>query len=103
MSLLLFSIISASQELCRDQGRELRKAFVLWETQLALPGVSFSSLFPSQKIHHRETLHHTEVRTGKYRRYFQCVQDSGVCALGSEGWMADFPLLLVVAESRPQG
>ena len=48
------------------------------------PGVPLSPLFPPQKIHRREILHHDEVRTGKYSRCFQCVKDSGVCALGSE-------------------
>ena len=48
------------------------------------PGVPLSPPFPPQKIHGREILHHDEVRTGKYSRCFQCVKDSGVCALGSE-------------------
>ena len=47
-------------------------------------GVSLFPPFPPQKIHCREILHHDEVRTGKYRRCFQCVKDGGVCALGSE-------------------
>ena len=53
-------------------------------------GVPLSPPFPPQKIHRREILHHDEVmkiqkvfpvmRTGKSRRCFQCVKDSGVCA-----------------------
>ena len=48
-------------------------------------GVPPSLLFPPQKIHHREILHHDEVRRGKYSRCFQCVEESGVHALGREG------------------
>ena len=48
-------------------------------------GVPPSLFFPPQKIHHREILHHDEVRIGKYSRCFQCVEESGVHALGREG------------------
>ena len=67
------------------------------------PGVPPSPPFPPQNIHRREILHHVEVKIGKYRMYLQCVEASGVCALGSKGYMTNVPLLLVVAESRPQG
>ena len=57
------------------------------------PGVPLSPPFPPQKIHPREILYHDEVRTGKYSRCFQWVEDSGVSALGSQGLMVDFPLI----------
>ena len=52
---------------------------------LCLVSLPPSPPFPPQKIHHREILHHVEIRAEKYRRCFQCAEDSGVCALGSEG------------------
>ena len=59
---------------------------------LLCPGVPPSPLFPPQKIHRREVLHYDEIRTGTYRRCFQCVEKTGVRALGSQGQMADFPM-----------
>ena len=61
---------------------------------LLCPGDPLSHPFPPQKIDPREILHHDEVRTGKYSRCFQWVEDSGVSAWGSEGLMVDFPCYL---------
>ena len=79
------SIISAFQEPCRDQRRELRKAFVLQEIQLILPWCPSPRLFLPQKIHYREILYLHEVKKGQYSRCFHCVETSGVRALQSEG------------------
>ena len=62
-------------------GKGVQESFVLQET---LPVLLWCP-FLLQKIHHREILHHDEVRIGKYKRCFQCMEASGVCSLGSEG------------------
>ena len=70
---------------------------------LLCPGVPPSPPFPPQKTHRRKILHHVEVQIGKYKRYLQCVEASGVCALVSEGYMAKVSLLLAVDGSRHCG
>ena len=66
-------------------------------------GVLLSPPFLPQKIHRREILHHDKGKKGQFSRCFQWVEDSGVSALGSEGSMVDFPLLLGVDRSRHCG
>lgn len=68
VSLLLFSIISAFRNPVGIQGRD--SAYSALMSLVSLP-------FSPQKIHHREILHHDDVRTGKWRRYFQYEEASG--------------------------
>ena len=84
-SCFLSSLLSRNPVEIREESS--RKPLCFRRLCLFCPGVPPfppSPPFPPQKIHHRKILHHDEVRTGRYRRWFQCVEASGVCALGSE-------------------
>ena len=67
-SCFLSSLLSRNPVEIREESSE--KPLCSRRLSSLCPGVP---PFPPQKIHHREILHHDEVRTGKYSSCFQCV------------------------------